>query len=60
MYNNNNKEVIIEIFNNKIAKENLSVVVTDEEVTEKDYSFSAGQYFTLKIEYTYYQVLYVF
>ena len=31
--------------------EDFSVKVTYEEITEKNYSFSAGQYFEVKIEY---------
>ena len=42
---------IIETFNNKTAIEDLSVVVTKEEIATKNYSFSAGQYFEVKIEY---------
>ena len=43
---------IIEIFNNKTAIEDLSVVVSKEEIAVKNYSFSAGQYFEVKIKYT--------
>lgn len=43
---------IIETFNSKQAVEDLSVVVTKEEIAAKNYSFSAGQYFEVKIEYT--------
>ncbi|WP_443939464.1 HsdM family class I SAM-dependent methyltransferase [Pedobacter sp. MW01-1-1] len=42
---------IIETFNAKQAVEDLSVVVTKEEIAAKNYSFSAGQYFEVKIEY---------
>ncbi|WP_373397231.1 class I SAM-dependent DNA methyltransferase [Algoriphagus halophilus] len=42
---------IIEVFNSKEAVEDLSVVVSKNEVQEKNYSFSAGQYFEVKIEY---------
>lgn len=42
---------IIETFNNKVAVEDLSVVVNAEEIKAKNYSFSAGQYFEVKIEY---------
>ena len=44
--------LIVETFNNKEAVEDLSVIVTKEEIKEKNYSFSAGQYFEVKIEYT--------
>lgn len=30
----------------------MSVVVNFDEIKEKNYSFSAGQYFDIKIEYT--------
>lgn len=42
---------IIETFNAKYAVENLSVVVTKEEIAAKNYSFSAGQYFEVNIDY---------
>jgi type I restriction enzyme M protein len=42
---------IIETFNQKIAVEDLSVVVSKEDIAAKNYSFSAGQYFEVKIEY---------
>jgi type I restriction enzyme M protein len=42
---------IIEAFNAKEAVPDLSVVVTKEEIVAKNYSFSAGQYFEVKIEY---------
>ncbi|RBQ02938.1 HsdM family class I SAM-dependent methyltransferase [Pedobacter miscanthi] len=42
---------IIENFNNKISEENLSVVVSKADIAAKNYSFSAGQYFEVKIEY---------
>lgn len=42
---------IINMFNSKTAVEDLSVVVTKEQVKDKNYSFSAGQYFEVKIEY---------
>ncbi|RXM42680.1 class I SAM-dependent DNA methyltransferase [Flavobacterium sp. YO12] len=43
---------IIETFNNKTPIEEVSVVVSKEEIVAKNYSFSAGQYFEVKIEYT--------
>jgi len=43
---------IIDSFNKQEAKDDFSVVVDFEEIKEKDYSFSAGQYFEIKIEYT--------
>lgn len=42
---------IIDTFNHKQAIDDLSVVVTREEIKAKNYSFSAGQYFEVKIEY---------
>ena len=42
---------IIENFNSKRAVEDLCVVVTKEDIIAKNYSFSAGQYFEVKIEY---------
>lgn len=42
---------IVETFNKKEAVEDLSVIVTKEQIKEKNYSFSAGQYFEVKIEY---------
>lgn len=43
---------IIETFNSKKAVEDLSVVVTKEDIIAKHFSFSAGQYFEVKIEYS--------
>ncbi|MGG5208224.1 HsdM family class I SAM-dependent methyltransferase [Chryseobacterium sp. MIQD13] len=43
---------IVETFNNKEAIEDLSAIVTKEQIKEKNYSFSAGQYFEVKIEYS--------
>ncbi|MBU0632801.1 type I restriction-modification system subunit M [bacterium] len=45
------EDEIINTFNNKRVKEDLSVVVSYEEIKAKNYSFSAGQYFDVKIEY---------
>jgi len=42
---------IIETFNQKKAIQDLSVIVSKEEISAKNYSFSAGQYFEVKIEY---------
>lgn len=42
---------IISAMNDKRAEDDFSVVVTAEEVKGKNYSFSAGQYFEVKIEY---------
>ncbi|NDI99422.1 SAM-dependent DNA methyltransferase [Flavobacterium sp. LaA7.5] len=43
---------IIDTFNNKEAVEDLSVVVTYNDIKTKNYSLSAGQYFEVKTEYT--------
>lgn len=45
------EDEIINTFNKKIVKEDLSVVVSYDEIKAKNYSFSAGQYFDVKIEY---------
>ncbi|HAU1190628.1 TPA: HsdM family class I SAM-dependent methyltransferase [Legionella pneumophila] len=42
---------IINIFNNKERIDDFSVVVSYDEIAQKNYSFSAGQYFDVKIEY---------
>lgn len=47
----NEIDKIIETFTEKKAVEDFSVVVKKNEVQEKNYSFSAGQYFDVKIEY---------
>jgi type I restriction enzyme M protein len=43
---------IINTFNNHKAIEDFTVVVSYDQIKEKNYSFSAGQYFEVKIEYT--------
>lgn len=42
---------IIDVMNEKCPEDDFSVVVTTKEIEEKNYSFSAGQYFEVKIEY---------
>ncbi|HLP56628.1 MAG TPA: class I SAM-dependent DNA methyltransferase [Fluviicola sp.] len=42
---------IVDTFNQKKAVDDLSVVVTKDQIREKNFSFSAGQYFDVKIEY---------
>ena len=42
---------IIAAFNNKEAIDDFSVVVTYDDIKAMNYSFSAGQYFEVKIEY---------
>ncbi|HHC6787213.1 TPA: class I SAM-dependent DNA methyltransferase [Vibrio parahaemolyticus] len=45
------EQQIIDVFNNKWTKEDFSVAVSYDDITEKNYSLSAGQYFEVKIEY---------
>lgn len=45
------EQKIIDTFNNKDKVEDLSVVVSFDETKERNYSFVAGQYFEIKIEY---------
>lgn len=42
---------IITNFNTRKEEEDFSVLVTHEQIKEKNYSFSAGQYFDIKINY---------
>lgn len=42
---------IIDTFVNREVVDDFSVVVSDSDIAEKNYSFSAGQYFEVKIEY---------
>ncbi|HCY76382.1 MAG TPA: SAM-dependent methyltransferase [Ignavibacteriales bacterium] len=46
------ENLIINTFNNHKVVEDFSVVVSYDQIIEKNYSFSAGQYFDVKIEYT--------
>ena len=45
------EQQIIDTFNSKVALEDFSVVVSYDEIKQKNYSLSAGQYFEVKIEY---------
>lgn len=45
------EQQIINVFNQKQEEDDLSVVVSYEDITAKNYSLSAGQYFEVKIEY---------
>jgi type I restriction enzyme M protein len=45
------EQQIIETFNAKKAVEDFSVVVSYDEIDAKNYSFSAGQYFDVKVEH---------
>lgn len=42
---------IIAAMNEKIAEDDFSVVIASDDIRNKNYSFSAGQYFEVKIEY---------
>lgn len=44
-------EKIVSTFQNKEAVNDFSVAVTYDEIKEKGYSLSAGQYFDIKIDY---------
>ena len=46
------ENLVIDTFNKHEAVEDFTVVVSYEQLKEKNYSFSAGQYFDVKIEYT--------
>ena len=43
---------IVSVFNLLESEEDFSVVISYDKIAEKNYSFSAGQYFEIKIEYT--------
>ena len=45
------EQKIIDAFRNKQAIDDFSVVLSYDEIKDKNYSFSAGQYFDVKIEY---------
>ncbi len=45
------EQQIVDAFNKKEAVDDLSVVATFDDIKAKNYSFSAGQYFDIKIEY---------
>ena len=49
--NDDEIEKIVGTFQRKEAVEDFSVAVTYEEIKEKGYSLSAGQYFDIKIDY---------
>jgi type I restriction enzyme M protein len=52
LLSNEEEQKIINTFNKHEAIEDFTVVVSYEQIKEKNYSFSAGQYFEVKIEYT--------
>jgi len=45
------EQKIIDSFNDKVQVDDFSVVVSYNDIKQKNYSFSAGQYFEVKIEY---------
>jgi len=45
------EQSIIDTFNAQGVKDDFSTVVSYDKIKEKNYSFSAGQYFEIKIEY---------
>lgn len=45
------EDKIIDTFNAKVAVEDFSILVSYDDIKAKNYSFSAGQYFDVKIEY---------
>jgi type I restriction enzyme M protein len=45
------EDLIINTFNNHQAVTDFSVIVSYDQISERGYSFSAGQYFDVKIEY---------
>ena len=47
--NTNDETQIINTFKNKEVVDNFSVVVSYEDIQTKNYSFSAGQFFSVKI-----------
>ncbi len=52
LLSNLEEELIISTFNNRKEVEDLSIVVDYDQIKEKNYSFSAGQYFHVRIEHT--------
>jgi len=46
------ENLIITTFNEHKTVEDFTIVVSYEQIKDKNYSFSAGQYFDVKIEYT--------
>lgn len=51
LLSNAEEDKIISVFNNKNAEDDFSVAVSYGDITSKNYSFSAGQYFDVKIKY---------
>lgn len=46
------EQKIVDAFKSNLPIEDFSVVVSHEQIKEKKYSFNAGQYFDIKIEYS--------
>ena len=46
------EDLIINTFNKHEVKEDFTVVVSYDQIKEKNYSFSAGQYFDVKMDYS--------
>ena len=44
-------DTIVQTFRHKVEKDEFSVAVTYDDIKEKGYSLSAGQYFDIKIDY---------
>jgi len=51
LLSNDEEQNIIKAFNKHEKVEDFTVVVSYEQIKEKNYSFSAGQYFDIKIDY---------
>lgn len=49
---NEEEQYICDVFNNKWSEDDFSVIVSYDEISAKNYSLSAGQYFDVKIEYS--------
>jgi type I restriction enzyme M protein len=45
------EQQIIDVFNNKWTEEDFSIAVSYDDITAKNYSLSAGQYFDVKMEH---------
>ncbi|EXS26879.1 eco57I restriction-modification methylase family protein [Acinetobacter sp. 742879] len=45
------EQKIIDVFNSKLEEENLSILVSNDDIASKNYSLSAGQYFKVEIDY---------
>jgi type I restriction enzyme M protein len=50
--NREEEQKIVDAFSANESIEDFSILVSFDEIKEKNYSFSAGQYFEVKIEYT--------